>query len=109
MPCGQFGRQALAKAGVRPAVDTNAPDVRALLTQVETGDLDAALVYRTDVLSTDGLVDGIDIPADQNVRADYPIAQLTGSAAPDLAATFVAFVQSAEGQAILADHGFGRG
>lgn len=106
VPCGQFGREALANAGVTPSVDTDAPDVRALLTLVETDELDAGIVYRTDVLSAGDAVEGIDIPADQNVIAEYPIATLTGAPNPDAAAAFVEFVLSEEGQAILASYGF---
>jgi molybdate transport system substrate-binding protein len=106
VPCGQFGREALTAAGVTPAVDTFATDVRALLTQLASGDLDAGIVYRTDVLAADGTVDGIDIPAEQNVTAAYPIAALTEAANPGAAAAFVAFLLSADGQAILRSHGF---
>ena len=47
VPCGDFGRQALAKAGVIPSIDTNEPDVRALLTKIEAGELDAGITYVT--------------------------------------------------------------
>jgi molybdate transport system substrate-binding protein len=73
VPCGQFGREALANAGVSPSIDTNEPDVRGLLTKVENGDLDAGIVYHSDVLAAGDAVGGIDIPADQNVVATYPI------------------------------------
>lgn len=106
VPCGDFGRQALENAGVTPAIDTNEPDVRALLTKVEAGELDAGIVYVTDVLSTVSTVEGIDIPEEDNVVANYPIAALANAPNPDAAAAFVAFVLSAEGQAILAEFGF---
>lgn len=106
VPCGSFAREALAKAGVTPAIDTNEPDVRALLTKVELGELDAGITYVTDVASTDGGVDGVDIPEDQNVVASYPIAALTNAANPEAAGAFVEFVLSDEGQAILAGYGF---
>lgn len=105
VPCGDFARQALQNAGVTAAIDTNEPDVRALLTRIEAGELDAGIVYVTDVRSTDG-VDGIDIPADVNVVADYPIAALANAPNPDAAAAFVAFVLSDAGQAILDQYGF---
>lgn len=106
VPCGQFALEALAEAGVTPSVDTNEPDVRSLLTKIEVGELDAGIVYRTDVRSAGDAVEGIDIPADENVVAAYPIAALTGSGNPDAAAAFVAFVLSDEGQAILGAYGF---
>lgn len=106
VPCGDFGREALAKAGVTPAIDTNEPDVRALLTKIEAGELDAGITYVTDVLSASEAVEGIDIPADQNVVAAYPIATLASAPNPDGARAFVEFVLSGEGQAILTSYGF---
>lgn len=106
VPCGEFGREALANAGVTPEVDTNEADVRALLTKVESGDLDAGIVYVTDVLAAGDAVEGVDIPADQNVTATYPIAALTDSGNAELAQAFVDFVLSDEGQEILTSYGF---
>jgi molybdate transport system substrate-binding protein len=107
VPCGQFGREALTNAGVTPAVDTNAPDVRSLLTQIEAGELDAGIVYETDVLAAGTGVEGIEIPADQNVVATYPIAALSASTNNDASQVFVNYVLSTEGQATLASFGFG--
>jgi molybdate transport system substrate-binding protein len=106
VPCGQFGREVLAKANVTPAQDTDEPDVRSLLTKVEAADLDVGLVYATDVRSAGDAVEGIEIPDEHNVVADYPVAALSAAAEPAVAAAFVAFVLSAAGQGILASHGF---
>ena len=106
VPCGQFGLEALADAGVTPSVDTNEPDVRSLLTKIEAGELDGGIVYRTDVLAAGDAVEGIEIPAEQNVIATYPIAALADAGNPEAAAAFVAFVLSDEGQAILSSYGF---
>jgi molybdate transport system substrate-binding protein len=106
VPCGDFGREALDNAGVIPVIDTNEPDVRALLTKIEAGELDAGITYLTDVLSAGGAVEGIVIPDDVNVVAAYPIVTLTSASNPDGAAAFVAFVLSGPGQAILASYGF---
>ena len=106
VPCGDYGREALKKADVVPAVDTDEPNVRALLTKIEVGELDAGIVYVTDVVSTVGGVDGIEIPDSENVYADYPIAALTDAPNADGAAAFVLFVLSDEGRSILSDHGF---
>jgi molybdate transport system substrate-binding protein len=106
VPCGEFGREALANAGVTPSIDTDEPDVRALLTKVEAGEVDAGIVYLTDVMSTEGAVEGIEIPEEDNVVAEYPVVALNGAPNPEGAAAFVEFVLSDEGQAILADFGF---
>ena len=107
VPCGAFARQVLARAGIEPSLDTNAADVRALLTQVASGDLDAGIVYRTDVTAAGDGVDGIEIPDDVNVVADYPIARLEDSGSPALADAFIAFVRAERGQAVLSSFGFG--
>jgi molybdate transport system substrate-binding protein len=106
VPCGQFGREALANAGVAPAQDTDEPDARSLLTKVEAGDLDAGLVYHTDVLSGGDEVEGIEVPEADNVIAKYPLAALSASGNAELAAAFVDFVLSAKGQDILESYGF---
>jgi molybdate transport system substrate-binding protein len=106
VPCGEFGREALGNAQVTPSVDTNEPDVRALLTKVEAGELDAGIVYVTDVLAAGGAVEGIDIPADENVTATYPIAALSEAGNAEIAAAFVEFVLSGDGQEILESFGF---
>ncbi len=105
-PCGGFARQALEKAAVVPAIDTDEPNVRALLTKVEAGELDAAIVYRTDVIAAAGSVGEIPIPPEYNVRATYPIAALSDAPHPTTAAEFVAFVLSSRGQEIMDGFGF---
>jgi len=107
VPCGTFARRALARAGVAPAPDTNEPDVRALLTKIELGELDAGIVYATDVVAAEGAVAGVDISREENVVAEYPIAVLERASNPAGARAFVDFVLSEGGQAILSNHGFG--
>ncbi|MCJ7726774.1 MAG: molybdate ABC transporter substrate-binding protein, partial [Acidimicrobiia bacterium] len=105
VPCGIFGRAVLDRAGIDASVDTAEPNVLFLLTKIEAGELDAGLVYATDVASSP-LVEGIAIPPEWNVEASYPIAALSASDHPEGAAAFVAFVLSSEGRAILAAYGF---
>jgi molybdate transport system substrate-binding protein len=106
VPCGDFARESLARAGVRPTVDSNEPDVRALLTKIAAGELDAGITYVTDVVSSGGEIEGIVIPDEFNVVAEYPIATVSSGESPDSAAAFVELVLSETGQAILRDHGF---
>lgn len=103
VPCGVFAREALHNAGIVPAVDTNEPDVRALLTKIEAGELDAGITYVTDVAATEGSAEGVDIPEQQNVIAEYPVAVVSQN--PN-AVLFVDFVLSDEGQSILREYGF---
>ena len=79
--------------------------MRALLTKIEAGELDAGIVYATDVASSDA-VRGIDLPEARDVVAAYPIARLAGAPNPEGGDAFVAFVLSDDGFAVLARHGF---
>lgn len=103
VPCGGYAREALRRAGVQPAIDTNEANVRALLTKIELGEIDAGIVYASDVESA--RVDGLPIPDEYNVTVGYLIAQLTDAPHPHAAAALVAFLLGAEGRAILAEHG----
>ena len=108
VPCGDFAREALKAVGVEPAIDTNEPDVRALLSKIGSDEWDAGIVYVTDVNSAGDRVEGIDIPADDNVVAEYTIAQLAEAPNEEGAKAFTEFVVSSEGQEILSGYGFGK-
>jgi molybdate transport system substrate-binding protein len=96
----------LVEAGVDVSVDTNEPDVRSLLSKIEAGELDVGITYVTDVISTDGAVEGLDIPEELNVVAAYPIVALEGAGDADLAEAFIEFVLSSDGQEIIGEFGF---
>lgn len=107
VPCGSAAEKLLVAEGVAASVDTLEEDVRAVLTKVALGEVDAALVYRTDVLEAGSDVEGIEVPAAADIVNRYPIAALAGSGSPEAAAAFVAFVRSPRGAAVLAAAGFG--
>lgn len=104
VPCGAASQRVLDAAGVAPSVDTYEHDVKGVLTKVQFGEVDAGLVYRTDVIAAEGAVTGIRFAGAADVVNTYPIAQLSDSR---IAKAFIAFVLSKEGQAILGDAGFG--
>jgi molybdate transport system substrate-binding protein len=80
-------------------------NVRAVLTKIELGEGDAALVYATDALSSSG-VNVVPIPGDANVLATYAAVTVGASSQPAEAAAFLDFLVGPEAQAILAAHGF---
>lgn len=82
-------------------------NVRQVAAKVALGEADAGIVYTSDVTpDIASQVRQITIPEAQNVVASYPIAPLADAPAPTLAQSFIDFVLSAEGQAILARWGF---
>ena len=108
VPCGAAAAKVFTATGIQPAPDTLEQDVKAALSKVVLGEVDAALVYRTDVLAAGTDVRGLSFPeADQAVN-DYPLVALSGAPNPAAADAFVAHVLSDEGQQVLADAGFDR-
>jgi molybdate transport system substrate-binding protein len=106
VPCGSAAEDVFAAAGVEPEPDTYEEDVRAALTKVELGEVDAALVYASDVASAGDPVEGVAFPQAEDAVNRYPVCTLTEAPNPAAAAAFVALVQSDEGQQALADAGF---
>lgn len=107
VPCGAASVNVFDAAGITPSVDTFEQDVKAVLTKVELGEVDAGLVYRTDVKAAHGKVDGIEFAEADSAITYYPITTLTAAPNPAAAEAFVAWVISAAGQSILASAGFG--
>ncbi|WP_053175744.1 molybdate ABC transporter substrate-binding protein [Nonomuraea sp. SBT364] len=102
VPCGAAAARALEAAGVKVTPVTLERDVKATLTKVELGEVDAALVYRTDVIAAAGRVTGIGFPEAARAVNDYPIVALTSG----LAGEFVGLVRSARGRDVLTGAGF---
>lgn len=106
VPCGAAAVKALEAAGLKVTPVTLEQDVKATLTKVELGEVDAALVYATDVIASAGKVQGIDFPEADKAINDYPIATLSKAPAGDLAKQFVDLVLSQQGQDVLTRAGF---
>ncbi len=106
VPCGRYAQQILDNAGVSVTFRSLEENVRAVVSKVTLGEADAGIVYVTDVINAGDAAEGVQIPADVNVVAEYPIALTTEARNPVAARAFVDFVLSAEGRAILESYGF---
>lgn len=104
VPCGATARTLLDDAGVDFVAASEEQNVMAVATKVRLGEADAGLVYATDIRSAGTGLEGVQIPGADRAVNDYAIAAVS---AGEAAARFVEWVLSAEGQAILAEHGFG--
>lgn len=121
VPVGEYARQFLDNASADPEygsdykenvlanVVTNAANVKEVAAAVQLDEVDAGVVYKTDVTAQIAQdVTTIEIPEALNVIATYPIALTNNGQAQtkDAAQAFIDFVLSDAGQAILASHGF---
>ncbi len=111
-PIGDYTRDMLVNAEllveILPNVEEpNAVDDAAIVTRVESGEVDAGITYLSDVSDAAGHdLRAVSLDGGVNVTATYPIAILDGVQNEDLARRFVAYVKGPEGQATLEAYGF---
>lgn len=106
VPCGATAYQVFSNAGITVTPVTEEADVKSTLTKVETDEVDAGVVYVTDVRAAGSKVTGVPIPDSVNASTEYPVAALSKAANPSAAAAFVDYVLSGSGQAVLSAAGF---
>ncbi|MGY1616009.1 molybdate ABC transporter substrate-binding protein [Geodermatophilus sp. SYSU D00691] len=106
VPCGAAAEQVFELAGVDARPDTQEEDVKAALNKVQLGEVDAALVYATDVVAAGDAVEGIAFPEAEQAVNDYPVCVLADAPNAGAAQAFVDLVLSDEGRQALEDAGF---
>lgn len=107
VPCGSAAEKLFAATGITPSPDTLEQDVKAALAKVALGEVDAALVYVTDVTAAGDAVEGIEVPDAGVAVNSYPVALLRDARNPAAAQAFVEFLRSDEAGAVFRDAGFG--
>ena len=106
VPCGAAAKKALQAAGVTVTPVTLEQDVKQALSKAKLGEVDAALVYRTDAKAAAADVDGIEFPESASAINDYPIAVLKSASNEAAARAFVSYISSAPAKAVLSHAGF---
>ncbi len=106
VPAGDYARDILRRAGVDVTPKTLEANVKAIVNKAALKEIDAGIVYVTDVDLDEYRVDGVAIPERQNVVAAYPVAALRASDHLESARAFVTFLQGSAAQAILAKYKF---
>jgi molybdate transport system substrate-binding protein len=105
-PCGAYAARVIQSAGVDVTPRSLEQNPKAVVTKVTLGEADAGIVYVTDVIAAGDDAEGVEVPADMNVVAEYPIAVTADAPNARGAAAFVEFVTGEQGQGILASFGF---
>jgi len=108
VPCGTTAAKVFTNAKLNMNPVTQEVDVKAVLTKVTLGEVDAGVVYVTDVRSAGTKVKGVVIPADVNASTQYPIATLTKAPNKATAQAFTDYVLSADGASVLTAAGFAK-
>jgi len=108
VPCGVTAATVFTKAKLTVTPVTQEVDVKAVLTKVTLGEVDAGVVYVTDVRAAGAKVKGIEIPTDVNGSTKYPIATLTKAPNKATAQAFTDYVLSSDGAGVLTADGFAK-
>jgi molybdate transport system substrate-binding protein len=110
VPAGQYAQELLRNTQLWPKVESRlilGENVRQVLDYVARGEVDAGIVYATDVQVAQGKVSVAASAADRDYGPIlYPLAVVKDSANTNAAKGFVDLVVSPEGVQILKKHGF---
>ncbi len=109
VPAGIYAREYLEKIGLwqslRPKV-VPLGNVRAALAAVESGDIEAGMVYQTDALISKRVRIAYRVPRADTPAISYPVAVLKGAAQPTTARRFVKYLESAHARLVFEKFGF---
>jgi molybdate transport system permease protein len=112
VPAGRYAREALEAVGVWAQVEERVirgGSVRGALEWAARGEVDGAVVYRTDALTESSVRVAFELPVDSHRPVRYPAGILIGSGQPELAGAFLDFCASRRGREIFAGAGFSVG
>jgi molybdate transport system substrate-binding protein len=107
VPCGVTAATVFARAGVQVHPVSQELDVKSVLAKVTLGEVDAGVVYVTDVKAAGRRVTGVPIPGAVNASTSYPIATLSAAPNKQAAQAFTDYVLSGDAAPVLTAAGFG--
>jgi molybdate transport system substrate-binding protein len=109
VPAGIYAKEYLQKAGLWEKVSAKVvptENVRACLAAVESANVDAGIVYKTDALISRKVRVAFEVPAAEGPKISYPLAVIKDSKQPDAASKFATYLASPAARAIFAKYGF---
>lgn len=109
VPAGQYGKAVLERLDLWGAVEGRlvlAEDVRQVLNFVESGEVQAGIVYSTDAAMSKKVVVVAPAPPNSHSPVIYPLAVLKGSRNQAHARAFADYLLSPQGMEVLVRHGF---
>ncbi len=109
VPAGKYAQEALTNMGIWDKIEGNiiyAKDVRQVLTYVESGNVDAGIVYRTDASVSEDVEVIASAPEGTHEDIIYPVGILNESDHQEEAKLFYDYLQSEKAMAIFKKYGF---
>jgi len=109
VPAGKYAKDTLTTLNLWEQLQPKmvlAKDVRQVLTYVETGNVDAGLVYRTDAAISDKVKIVAAAPAGSSAPIVYPMAVIKSTKHQQEAEAFAAFLTSDDAVKVFEKYGF---
>jgi molybdate transport system substrate-binding protein len=109
VPAGTYAKLYLEKLSLWPAVESKivpCENVRAVLAAVESGNVDAGIVYKTDAAISKKVNVAFAVPAADGPKIIYPVALVKDAPQPDAAKKFLAYLGSDAAAAVFTQFGF---
>jgi molybdate transport system substrate-binding protein len=111
VPAGRYAMDVMYNLKIRDAMNDRfiyAENVRQVLAYVSGGNVDAGIVYATDVGENANVVVSTHAPTNLQPTIEYPASVIARSAQRDQAAAFVKYLALPEAQEVFAKFGFVR-
>jgi len=109
VPAGIYAREYLKKNGLWKTLQPKVvptENVRAALASVDSGNADAAFVYKTDAAMAKSAKIAVEIPAAYGPKISYALAVLKAAPQPETAKKFAEFLASEKARAVFKEFGF---
>jgi molybdate transport system substrate-binding protein len=109
VPAGVYTRAYLRSEGLWEKIKRKIVpvlDVRATLASVESGNVEAGFVYKTDAAISKKVRIAYEVPVDKGPRITYPVAILKDSKKKAAAREFMNYLLSAAGKDVFKKYGF---
>ncbi len=109
VPAGTYANRAFDELGITAQVQPKeilGSDARQVLTYVESGNVDAGVVYSTDALTSSKVKAVASAPADINAKVVYPVAVVAASKNPAAAKDYINFLFGAQAKTSFEKFGF---
>lgn len=109
VPAGIYARKYLEKARLWPAVQSKVvptDNVRAALAAVESGNVEAGIVYKTDARISKKVKVACEVPASEGPTISYPRAVVKDAGHADAAGRFLKHLDSEEATRVFEKFGF---
>jgi len=109
VPAGTYAKAYLEKSGLWPGIEAKVvpcENVRAVLAAVESGNVDAGLVYKTDAAISKKVRVVFEVPAGDGPKITYPAALVKDAPQPEAAKKFSGYLASKQAGAVFIRHGF---